>query len=346
MKVGKAKYGGKKTSFKIQNGDNVYRILPPLGKLADAGKWYEYYRVEWGYKNSAGQNKPFQDVRKVNFKTKMVEVESAAHLRREALKERKDEIVAAFKAGNATKDQVEDAVALVKRYNLDAKYYLNAVNLEGKIGLLKLNSSLMKALRSTIETQQKKGVDPLAVENGLYLNFHRSNETGKLQDWVFSVTPYQQNVKATVNGQETIVQQAVTHTMDEAFISRLSSEAFELADMYPVLTAEQVEELVKAGDNHGALVDELLGGKQEAESTPSVDNTVAETAVEQRSEAVAETPVTSVTETSAPVQQASASVETTTVAASEVNTASNTTPSAPSGGQMSDEDFLASIGAN
>ena len=50
MKIGKPKYGNGKKIFKIKDGDNVYRILPPLGKLADAGKWSVYQKVEWGYK--------------------------------------------------------------------------------------------------------------------------------------------------------------------------------------------------------------------------------------------------------------------------------------------------------
>ena len=38
MKIGKAKYGaGKKTYFKLKDGDQTFRILPPLGDLADDG---------------------------------------------------------------------------------------------------------------------------------------------------------------------------------------------------------------------------------------------------------------------------------------------------------------------
>ncbi|MHA1675946.1 MAG: hypothetical protein ACTSU6_02095, partial [Candidatus Njordarchaeales archaeon] len=81
MKVGKTKYGGGKKVFKLKDGDNVYRILPPLGKLADAGRYSQYYRVEWGYKNSKGQNRPFQDCRVVNRSNNMVEVESPSHLK-------------------------------------------------------------------------------------------------------------------------------------------------------------------------------------------------------------------------------------------------------------------------
>lgn len=322
MKVGKANYGGGKTTFKIKDGDNLFRILPPLGNNADIGKWYEYYRVEWGYKNSDGRNKPFLDVRKTNFQTKMVEVESAAHLRREALKAELMQLKADLKAGKATKEQVDNASDLTRRYNLDAKYYMNAVDAEGKIGLLKLNSSFMKLLRAEIDKSRKAGKDPLAVENGMYFNFHRSNATGLLQDWTFSVTPLQREVEATINGQTAMVKQNVLHTMDESFLSRLSSEAFELSNMYPTPTAEQVERMVKEGV---PAIDEILGNNNTATTT-----IVVETSTESKAEIVKEEPVTATaTET--------VSVEQTQVNTAPANTATTT---------LSDADFLASIGAN
>lgn len=256
MKVGKAKYSGGKKVFKVKDGDNVYRILPPLGKLADAGKWSMYYRVEWGYKDSEGRNRPFLDCRKVNFQTKMVEVESAAHLRREALKKQKDEIVAAFKAGNATKEQVQEATDLVKQYNQDAKHYLNVISINGEIGLLKIGHKAKLALDTEITKLREKGIDPLSLENGRFFNFHRSNPTGNFRDTNYQVTVYRENVQ--IDGKT--YEQEKVHVIDDSIISRLSEEAFELADMYPAPTAEEVERLVVEG---ASAVDELLVGKNE-----------------------------------------------------------------------------------
>lgn len=252
MKVGKAKYSGGKKVFKVKDGDNVFRILPPLGNLADAGKWSMYYRVEWGYKNSKGRNKPFLDCRKVNFQTKMVEVESAAHLRREALKNQKDAVVAAFKSGEATKDQVQEAIDLVKRYNQDAKHYLNVVSLNGEIGLLKIGHKAKLALDTEISKLREKGVDPLSLDNGRFFNFHRSCPTNNFRDTAYQVTVYQENVQ--LNGKT--YQEEKAHSMDDAFIARLAGEAFELSSMYPALTAQQVERLVTEGVS---AVDEILG---------------------------------------------------------------------------------------
>lgn len=335
MEVGKAKYGSGKNSFKVEKDkDNVFRILPPIGKLAKTGKWYQYYRVEWGYKGTDGKNKPFLDVRKVNFNTKMVEVESAAYLRREALKKKKEEIVAAFKAGNATKEQVTEVTDLTKRFNLDAKYYMNAVSLDGKIGLLKLNSTQKNALEAEIDKLTKQGIDPLAIEGGIYFNFTKSNATGMVKDWTFSVAPYLQN-------QEDGSLRRVTHTMDQAFIDRLSSEAFELSGMYPALTAEQVEEIVQAGDNHAAIVDKYLGKAEEAapaetkaESAPAP---AAQEPAPQQAPPAQETAPAPAAETPAPAETQAATTQESAPAAE--------APTGEGNGDMSDDDFLKSIGA-
>lgn len=323
MEVGKAKYGSGKNVFKVEKEkDNVFRILPPLGKLAKTGRWYQYYRIEWGYKGTDGKMRPFQDVRKVDFNTKMVEVESAAHMRREAIKKRQEEVVKDFRVGQATKEQVDEIRALGMRYNLDAKYYVNAVALDGKIGLLKLNSTQMNMLKAEIDKLLKTGLDPLGIENGIFFNFTKSNATGAIKDWTFSVSPYLQN-------QSDGSLRRVTHTMDQNFLKRLENEAFELAGMYPELTADQVEQLVKAGDQHGSLVDQFLGKSTSVEAVEESETTTTTTPIVEQS-----TP-------SAPA------TDITIVNASDANSVANTpTPSSndtPSN-SMSDADFLKSIG--
>jgi len=337
MKLGKAKYSEGKKTFKLLMGDNVYRILPPMGKNSENGKWYEYYRVEWGFKGTDGKMKPFQDVRKTNFKTRMVEVESAAFLNRERLMELKKSTIEAFKAGKATREQVQAISEESDSFNIDSKYYLNAVNANGEIGLLKLNATLMKALRVEIDKARKLGKDPLSAENGMFFNFSRSNETGKIHDWIFSVTPFQKEIEATVNGQIALVKQDVLHSIDDNFISRLGSEAFELSGMYPLITPEEVERIVKEGP---LAVDELLGSKPKTKAP--------EVAVAERAEAVAPIQETSVSEEIG-FKPLETDVVTEAIAAPIVETPTTVIETAPvadsAGGTVSDADFLASIGA-
>ena len=78
VKLGKPKYEqGTKNYFSFKKGQDMFilRILPPMGELADEGKWSVYHRVEFGYAGTDGKMKPFLSPRVVNY-DKMVEVES------------------------------------------------------------------------------------------------------------------------------------------------------------------------------------------------------------------------------------------------------------------------------
>jgi hypothetical protein len=327
MELGKAKYGSGKETFKIKDGDNVFRILPPMGQLAKKGFWNTYYRVEWGYKNSEGRNRPFQDVRDVDYKTKMVNVESAAHLRREALKAEKESLVAQFRKdpkNEALKTKLIDVTEAIKRYNLDSKYYLNAVSLDGKIGLLKLGSRAFKALKEEIEKLRKSGVDPLSVENGRFFNFHRSNATGNFQDTAYQVTVYKTAV--VVNGET--YEKAPVHVMDDAFISRLSDEAFELSGMFPKVTPEQVSQMVAEG---ASAVDRILGvgdSRSAGDDESSDEETTSSTPVAKAAPVAAAAPITK-----------------TEVAAASASTPVAAAPAASTSGDLSNDEFLKSIGA-
>lgn len=345
MELGKAKYGSGKHVFKIQDGDNVFRIFPAMGKLAKSGKWNMYYRVEWGYKNSEGRNRPFQDVRKVNFKTQMVEVESAAHLRREALKARKTELVAILKADPKNAQALQEAKEVtedIKRYNLDAKYYLNAIDLNGKIGLLKIGSRAFKALKAEIEKLRKQGVDPLSVEDGRFFNFNRSNESGNFQDTAYQVTVYKENVQV---GNETY-QKDKKHVIDQAIIDRLDDEAYELSGMYPEVTAAQVERMVNEG---APAVDEILGsgdnqapddegeGQEESSGDQSTSTQSAATSTASSAKTETKTEVKAETKTEAKITKEDVA------AAGAAKQTTSTTKKADT--EQSNDEFLKSIGA-
>lgn len=341
MELGKAKYGSGKTVFKIQDGDNVYRILPPMGKLAKAGKWYDYYRVEWGYKNSAGKNRPFQDVRKVNFQNKMVEVESEAHLRRESLKAEKEALVKTLRANpqdGAALARVKEVTEDLKRYNLDAKYYLNAIDLSGKIGLLKVGSRAYKALKTQIDELRKQGVDPISIENGRFFNFNRSNPTGNFNDTAYQVTVYQENVQ--VNGET--YQKAKIHKIDQSIIDRLADEAFELSGMYPSITAAQVAQIVKEG---ATAVDRILGAGNEQASDDGDDEETVQSAPQNSTPAATVTQTVVAAPTPPPVQ--TVAVQTPVATQTQATLPPTPPPAAVVApkGDLSEDAFLKSIGA-
>lgn len=371
MKLGKAKYSGeKKEVFKIKDGDNVFRILPPMGKLADAGVYSRYYKVVWGFKDSSGKLKPFISPRVVNFKTKMVDVDCAAT---NFIFAKKEELKAATEQAKEfaknkqpipaeLKKQLEDLKELVGqkgRFNIDSKHHLNALSQDGKIGLLKLVGRGMQALRAEFKSLEAANVDATGVEGGRFMVIHRE---GTGLDTAYSAKELKEQVQTAEYG---LVERPLPHDLTESIISRLAAEAYELDEIYPAPSEAEVAEIVAAferSEEEGAqAVDRILGGSSEA-SEETASNVQAETKVEQRAEAVKEAVQTSVSEEVASsqkiVQENSTVVEVNTstgeilnetpVEKQEVAAQAQTieTVSAPvqNAAAQSDADFLAELG--
>lgn len=260
MKIGKAKYGGnRRTYFKIKDGDNTYRIIPPIGDLADKGVWSVFYKVHYGYKNSEGKLRPFESPLIKNFKTKMIDAPDAALERIEKLKA---QLEAAKKAGNTQLvAKLNEFVGPKGSFNLDNNHYVNAIDLQGNIGILKLRHRAKVALDATMKRLRENGVDPLDPDNGRYFTISRS---GTGLDTTFQVNVFSKKINVPGVGD---VMQEVVHKIDDAIISRLSSEAADLSKLFKKPTSEQVARIVAEG---AAAVDEILDGKgQGTESSGS-----------------------------------------------------------------------------
>ena len=259
MKLGKAKYGGnKKAYFKLKEGQSTFRILPPLGDLADEGVWSLYYRVHYGYTNAAGRARPFESSLVKNAK-KMVEVPDAAVERLEKLKAKYDE---AKKAGDKkTTEMIGKLVGEGKsRYNLDNNHYMNAIDTQGNIGILKLRHTAKKALDVVIRELREKNIDPLDPESGRFFTFTRS---GMGRETTFAVKVATKTILVDGVGE---VEQAIVHKLDDSIISRLKNEAAELHKLFKMPTAEQIAQIVAESNLQTGVspnIDEILGYKTE-----------------------------------------------------------------------------------
>ena len=344
MKIGKANYStNKRERFKIKDGDNVFRILPPMGNLADKGIWRVYYSVVWGYKDTSGRNRPFQDCRVRNYKTKMIEVESDAFLKSDKLKKENDEVRKQIRdltqSGQNVPvelvDRAKELKELTLKYNIDNKHHLNVMTLDGKIGLLKLGARGFNALRATIDKLKEKGVDPLSVDNGRFFNISRS---GTGLDTVYQVSVYKENVE--VNGE--FYEKDKVHQLTDAIISRLSDEAFELDRLYPAPTAEEVSRIVNGNETD---VDAVLGAPEIKSEQTNLNNTVTVENAQPTTSQTTTTEDTQLTTSQAATTedtQLTASQTTTTEDTQLTQQTETTTPAATTTTQ-SEEDFLAEI---
>jgi hypothetical protein len=335
-KIGKASYNKgftKKNWFKMEDGDNVYRILPPLFEFADRGKWSEFYKVEYGYTNSQDQFKPFLCNRVVNKKTKMVEVECPACLYREKMQAEIGQLKDAVAQKKITEAKFKAEVAKRRAFNLDSKHYVNAIDLEGKIGLLKIPYKAKQQLDVLIDKLRDEGVDPLSVETGRFFVFTRS---GFALDTQYQVSVYTEKVKTDEYG---IVNKEVNHELTEAIINRLEHEAFDLSLIFKSISNEDMQDIV---DNGSEAVDRVFGAPA-TKNTEVVEEEepIEEEFIPQPPKAVAKA-IVNTTKSAAPTSGLTNPLVK-TIDSKPVNQ-----KVAPKKAEVSqsDEDFLASLGVN
>jgi len=318
MKIGKAKYSNnvefiKRNWWKLRDGEQVFRILPPMGDLAESGKWSMFYKIHYGYKNTAGKMRVFQSPLVVNRATKMVEVPDAALERIETLK-------AEFEKAKKSNDtaSVDKIGKLLKNFNLDSNHYVNAMDQHGNIGILRLRHRAKLVLDSAIKRLEKEGVDPLSADNGRFFVFRR---TGNGLDTSFQVEVLKEKIKVEGIG---TVEREMIHTLTPEIISRLGTEAAQLEKLFNTISAENVQRIVTEG---AKAVDELLETKSKtatASATSSVESSEDfEDSLDSESE--------------------STTVTVTPVAPKVTKVAPKATPVAAAA-EQSDEDFLASLG--
>jgi hypothetical protein len=326
MQIGKASFGGsnfKKTEyFKLGDGEFVCAILPPLGNLANAGKWSVHYSVHFGYKNTAGKMRLFQSSQ-VKDKNKMIVEPDAALDRINSLKAQFEQ---AKKDGNAELvARLDKLVGQKGQFNMDSNHHINAITLDGKIGVLKLRHRAKLALDETIKTLIAKGVDPLTR----YYKFRRS---GRGLDTSFQVTVYQETMTIAGVGD---VSKDVPFKLTNEIEARLKSEARELDSLYPKITSQQIAQIVKEGP---AGVDAVFAkeGTTGNATTPAATAAAAadEDDVSNYEEPVMQSsPMTTVAQ--APVAQE------TKAALAQASTSAAVAPASLAA--MSDDDFLNSL---
>lgn len=334
---GKPNYnsGGRKTYFKVKEGqDQILRILPPYGSQRASGKWALFYNVQFGYKDLKGHMRPFESCEVVNRTTKMIEVEDAASTKVKKLKAEFEKA----KAENNT-SMMDRLKPLTKQFNTEKKWYMLAVDLQGKIGILSLPHKHKLALQKEIDTLRAKGVDPVGVENGRFFVFSKS---GNGPQTIHGVREYKDSQEVTVNGKTVKAEIDLVHNLMETDIpARMGSEAADLGALYKKPTPEQIRQMVEGGAASVQTVMDSLNGNQTSAAEEIVEDP------EEEEETVAQ-PV--VQQVSQPVQQAVQQPVTqqAPVVAAQVfgNTGAAPVKTAVDVSKLSDEEFNKMMGLN
>ena len=217
------------TFFYLNTGSNVYRILPPFGSLRSVNKYHAYHNIFW-VKGSAGKARPI-----ASYDDKKHDVVDPITAKLKAVQA---EIVE-LKKSNKPKDQaLADAKsAALLNVRSDGSCYLNAMNLAGQFGVLKVNLSVLKALGVEFKKLFDAGFDPINFADGagLYMDFTRSDKIdGK---YVYGVIVHTKVSKDPVT--KAIRSEWVQAPMTEELVARFENEATDLTTLFAPKSMEE-----------------------------------------------------------------------------------------------------------
>lgn len=209
----------------------VLRVLPPFGSMKNNPLgWAKYWAVHFGYTDANGKLRPFASPLKKR---------DGVVVQRDPALEYIESLQIALQNAKSQEEKAEIESKL-RRFNLSKKWYLNAVDLEGRIGLFSIPHKMMLALEAELKRLKQEGHDPLSLDKGLFLEFSKE---GVGRDTVHKVQLYMETVN--VGGKK--YKSEKTHTIDDDFASRAERECFDLGLLYPTPTPEEVEKIVKGG---------------------------------------------------------------------------------------------------
>lgn len=283
---------------KDQCSHNYIRIAPPMLQQANnlAG-WRMWHNIHFGYEGPGkdpGKNTPRTFVcprkeQKVNGEWRVVQGcdectknEQMAQARKAAEVSVLNQANAAMAAGQpVSEQQIKEAVkAACKQYNdylkchnLQRGYWVNGWSPELNAPVrCRLNAKACNKVIKLIEDYRNRGIDALALDQGLLFDVRRYGDGFGTEDEVVIVTEDQ-----VINGMNIPMPKRFPLTPEMQ--QRLLSECQDLGDPSPsvYLTPEQVAELVRLGDEDVEAVDRFFKRTQaerkgDGGSAPRVQN--------------------------------------------------------------------------
>lgn len=259
----------KKNRFKLSDGSNLFRILPPFGTLAKLGIIAKYWAVYW-VKDSRGKPKPVVSILQTD-KDKRVITPDPMFDAVERLK--KD--LEALKAKKAPDAIIEAMQKTVDGLRIDKGYYLNVMSTTGEIGVLKLRYTAFQDLKRVLKKLEKDRVDPINVGTGVFLDFQKLKDDQNKT--VYKVEVHEKTYQDQTT--KRFMKEMVEAPIDESTLQRMESEAFELATLYNIFSPE---EQALAATLDPSVVDRLFaraedvtpddGTEEEDLAAPAVQN--------------------------------------------------------------------------
>lgn len=284
--VGVPVYGSqKKKTWRLKDGSNIYRILPPFASFAKEGRWAIFESIHWGYKGGKGI-RTFNCILQKDFKSKMVKVPCAEcdliDSRKKDYENQLKQLVEVEK--KMTKEQAKEFLKPLStwlyEHNLDKKWYVNAMNRNGEIGRLAIPHKMYQALNAEIGELMKKKIDPLAVNQGVEFDFFRSGQSNQTIHKCKAVT---ESIDVPGVGS---VEKIKLCPLTEEIVKRMATEAWDLKGMFRTIKGDEITRLVASGGDP-EVVDSIFGGGDTENEEPSPEELAASSGATNLAETVA-----------------------------------------------------------
>lgn len=157
----------------IKDGTSYYRLLPPYG-VNNRGALYAYTAVHWGFTDDRGNTIPLP----CSYQS-----EKFCPLCEKVWKFEK-ELEQIPKDQRETDPHAQELTEFISTYRADKSYFFNAVTQEGKVVRLKVKPVLVSGTRQEKEGRLikklkeavEKGIDPVSLEEGVWLKFERAGK--------------------------------------------------------------------------------------------------------------------------------------------------------------------------
>jgi hypothetical protein len=266
------KAGQKFKKRKINNIEkdqsNVYRVLPPYGKLRDKNRISAYWKLHYGFvKSKTGKSIPVACIEESKTENKVKTITKRCPLC--------DKIAAmqnALTALSARPDGQAASLAITQQLEGMLNYgkptsnhhYLNVLTKTGTVELLKIGHKHMGVLEDTLnKIKAQLHIVATAPESGLFLDFSRS---GKGSAAVQTVVPYMITDRDPATG--TLMPRYVESKLTAQDTERILAEVNELTELYRVFSTEDLI-LISRGDEE--TIKRLFSAPTEAEEEDPKD---------------------------------------------------------------------------
>jgi hypothetical protein len=228
---------------KVQDGSNLFRILPPLGENSNG---YPYYRwlISWGFPDpETGRPRPVPSLR-------MTEESCPIYDYVDKLAARVEKIAAERKTSGlseeAIKEELREYNEVVNRLRPRATFFYNAVNKAGEVGVLELKKTAHDQMKTEMHqyildyNQDPTSVNSLPDDSGVWFNITR---TGSRYDTKYTVKKNQIKSRDPQTGRVVFVDDQ--EELPATVVERWESLAYDLQSLYKHRTREELEQLVK-----------------------------------------------------------------------------------------------------